>query len=459
MAKADRKMKFTSLVHHINEANLLECYRELKRNKASGIDGVTVEEYGQNLQDRIKDLVQRLKTKQYKPQPVRRVYIPKPGKEESRALGIPALEDKLVQLMVKKLLEAIFEPKFLDCSHGFRPNRSCHTAIAELNKSVMKEPVNYIVEVDIRKFFDTVNHYWLIRCLEERISDPNMIWLIKQFLKSGIMEQGKYQASIEGTPQGGIISPLLANIYLHYVLDLWVQVEVIPKARGKMRLIRYCDDFIVCCENQQDAEQFLEELQIRLKKFNLKVAEDKTKLIKFGRQPWKQWRKGGAKPGSFNFLGFTHYCGTTRKGWFSIKHKTAKDRLRMKLTSTKDWLKRICNMLPLKEWWPTLNAKLLGHYRYYGVSGNYRCINKFYKQTVSMVFKWLNRRSQKRSLIWLNFMKYLSLNPLPKPKIYFDMYTPSPFGNAAMKSPVWENHSQGSVGASIVMKQFNFKEK
>ena len=241
-ATRDKRVKFTSLIPHINEDNLVRCYSELKKDKASGIDGVTVEEYGRNLEWNVHHLVERLKTKSYRPQPVKRVYIPKTGmKDEKRGLGIPTVEDKLVQLMLKKLLEAIFETDFLDMSHGFRPIRSCHTAINQLDKEVMKRPVNFIVEVDIRKFFDTVSHHWLLRCLEERISDPNLLWLVHQSLKAGVINEGEYHASEIGTTQGGVASPLLANIYLHYVLDIWFEKVFKLTSKSYMQIIRYCD--------------------------------------------------------------------------------------------------------------------------------------------------------------------------------------------------------------------------
>lgn len=221
-----------------------------------------------------------------------------------------------------------------------------------------------------------------------------------------------------------------------------------------MRLIRYGDDWLVCCVNKRDAEEFLEQLKVRLKKFNLEVADDKTKIIKFGRKEWKNRRSQKEKADSFKFLGFTHYLGATRKGWFSIKHKTAKQNLQQKLSNIKEWLKQVRNMLPLKEWWSVLKAKLLGHYRYYGVSGNYHSINQFYNKVIRMVFKWINRRSQKKSMNWQQYLKYLDWNPLPKPKIYYQTYeTPLLYSNATLKSPVWENHQQGSVRASIAMKR------
>ncbi|OOY82244.1 group II intron reverse transcriptase/maturase [Solemya velum gill symbiont] len=306
-ARQDKRKRFTALIHHINEENLAACYKELKRNKACGIDNVTVEAYGENLTDNISSLVRRLKDKTYRPQPVKRVYIPKPGKQEKRGLGLPTVEDKLVQLMLKKLLEAIYENDFLDCSYGFRSKLGCHDAIKALDTVVMTKPINYIVEVDIRKFFDNVSHYWLQRCLEERIADKNLLWLVRRFLKAGIVEAGEYQASKVGTPQGGVISPLLANIYLHYILDLWFEKKIKPKGKGYMQLIRYCDDFVVCCQNKQDAEEFLNNLRLRLAEFNLMVAEDKTKIIEFGRDAWRKSLKTRKKPDTFTFLGFTHY--------------------------------------------------------------------------------------------------------------------------------------------------------
>jgi group II intron reverse transcriptase/maturase len=355
-AKQDKRLKFTSLIHHVNEANLAKCYQELKRNKACGIDGETVEEYGINLEDRLSQLVELLKLKQYHPKPVKRVYIPKAGKNEKRGLGIPSVEDKLVQIMLKKILEQIYEAEFLDISYGFRPKLSCHDAVRALDKTVMTKPINYIVEVDIKGFFDNVNHYWLQRCLEEKIVDCNLLWLVRRFLKAGVVEDGKQLVTDVGTPQGGVISPLLANIYLHYVLDLWFKKEVKPQAKGGMELIRYCDDFVVCCECEKDAKNFLELLHIRLAKFGLQVSEDKSKVLKFGRQVWNQAQRSKEKVETFTFLGFTHYCGKSRQGYFIMGHKTSKENLCQKLKETNEWLKKIRNKLCLKEWWSVLNS-------------------------------------------------------------------------------------------------------
>ena len=421
-AKQDKRLKFTSLIHHVNEANLAECYRELKANKACGIDGETVEAYGKNLQERLSQLVASMKSKQYRPKPVKRVYIPKAGKNEKRGLGIPSVEDKLVQIMLKKILEQIYEAEFLDVSYGFRPKLSCHDAVKALDKAVMTKPINYIVEVDIKGFFDNVNHYWLQRCLEEKIVDRNLLWLVRKFLKAGVVEDGKQLATDVGTPQGGVISPLLANIYLHYVLDLWFKKEIKSQARGHMELIRYCDDFVVCCESEKDAKNFLELLHTRLEKFGLQVSEDKTKVIKFGRQVWKQAQRSKGKVETFTFLGFTHYCGKSRQGYFVMGHKTSKENFCRKLKETKEWLKKIRNKLRLREWWPVLKSKLTGHYNYFGVSGNYRCLQQFYNGIFSIVFKWINRRSQKKSMNFDQYLHYLQWNPLPTPRICYPMY-------------------------------------
>ncbi len=426
-AKRDKRLKFTSLIHHINEDNLVQCFSELKKDKASGIDGVTVEEYGRNLEWNIFNLVEKLRTKSYRPQPVRRVYIPKAGKkDEKRGLGIPTVEDKLVQLMLKKILEAIYETDFVDFSHGFRPERSCITAIKELNEEVMTRPINVIVEVDIRKFFDTVNHYWMLRCLEERITDPNLLWLVRKFLTAGVVEEGEYHASEQGAPQGGVVSPVLANIYLHYVLDIWFEKSFKPTTKGHMKMIRYCDDFVACCESERDAKEFLKALEDRFSKFGLTLSPEKTKIIKFGRNAWQRWKKAGEKPATFSFLGFTHYVATSRRGNFMIGHKTSKENLNRKLKEIKEWIKNVRNLATVKAWWPILKAKLTGHYNYFGISGNMRCLRQFYNRVINAVFKWINRRSQRKSMTWEMYLQYLQWNPLPTPRIFHQLYTLAP---------------------------------
>ncbi|WP_265022346.1 group II intron reverse transcriptase/maturase [Wolbachia endosymbiont (group B) of Ischnura elegans] len=421
-AKQDKRLKFTSLIHLINVGNLAECYKELKRNKACGIDWVTVEAYGENLKERLEGLVDSMKGKQYQPQPVRRVYIPKAGSKEKRGLGIPSTEDKLVQIMLKKILENIYEANFLDSSYGFRPGRNCHQTVNALDKAVRYKPINYIVEVDIKKFYDNIQHKWLMRCLRERITDPNLLWLIKRFLKAGIVEAGYYEATKQGTPQGGIVSPVLANIYLHYVLDLWLEKKFKPRSRGYIQLIRFCDDFVVCCESKVDAEEFLELLKQRLNKFGLEVSENKTRVVKFGKREWQQAIREKRRTESFNFLGFTHYGAKSRLGRLMMGHKTSKLNLARKLKEIKEWLEKVRGSIRLKDWWQVLKAKLTGHYNYFGISGNYWCLKQFYTSVRKLAFKWINRRSQKKSMTWEQFVHYVEVNPLPKPKIHFSLY-------------------------------------
>ena len=418
VARQDKNVRFTSLMHLLNKENLTLCFTMLHRNAASGIDEVTVRDYEVNLEANVEDLVKRLKGKWYKPQPVRRTYIPKPGKAELRPLGIPAVEDKIVQMAVKWILQAIYEQDFKDCSHGFRPGRNCHSAIKQLDEAVMQHPVNYAVEVDIRTFFDTVNHAKLLELLSKRIADPNLLWLIRKFLKAGVMEARAWHASEKGTPQGGIISPMLANIYLHYVLDEWFEKNFQTISKGYTRLIRYCDDFVMVCESKYDAERFLEELKMRFAEFNLEISQEKTRSIEFGRQTWKRAQSKGTKVKTFDFLGFTHYCGKSRKGGFLMGHKTSKKSLNAKLVSINNWLRSVRNMVPFKELWPIIRAKLIGHYNYFGINGNMRCLRKYFTRMKQMIFKWINRRSQKRSMNRTRFVQYLDWNPLPEPRIY-----------------------------------------
>lgn len=416
-SREDKNVKFVSLIHNINEQNLALCFKELRSNAACGVDEVTVAEYKLNLAENIKDLVMRLKTKQYTPKAVKRVYIPKPGKDALRPLGIPSVEDKLVQLMLKKILEAIFEPRFKECSYGFRPGRNCHMAIAALDKVVMESPINRIVEVDIEKFFDTVQHDWLIKCVEERVADPNIIWLIRKFLKAGIMEAGEWRESTEGSPQGGVISPLLANIYLHYVLDIWFDVTFKPITKGYVQLIRYCDDFVVACESEKDATLFLQMLEERLAKFGLKISKEKTQTIKFGRRPWKSAKQQGQKLKTFDFLGFTHYCAASKDGWFCMRHKTIGKRLSLMLKKFNDWCRDVRSILLLDDWWKGVKRRLIGHYNYFGINGNMRCLRQYYFGVIRSLYKWINRRSQKHSMYWKKFNQRLQHDPLPQPSI------------------------------------------
>ena len=422
VARTDGKCKFNNLMHLLSVNNLKECFRELKEGKASGIDGVTLQEYEQDLDNNLEDLVVRMKRFSYRPQPVRRVYIPK-ADGKMRALGIPAVEDKIVQMGVTRILQAIFEVDFLDCSYGFRPNRDCHQALNTLDKMIMQRPVNHVIDADIKGFFDNVDHDWLMRCIEQRISDKNLLRLLKRFLRAGIIEEGKYISSEKGTPQGGIISPVLANIYLHYVLDLWFERVEKRKFGGYIGMVRYCDDFVICVQRKEVAEQLLFELSGRMAKFGLELSEEKTRIVEFGRYARENSRKKGHKTGSFTFLGMTHFCDKGRKGRFKVGRKTDRKRFSFKIKEMNQWLKAVRNTGKPEAWWPFLAAKMRGHFQYYGVSGNSRGISCFYHLTIRLVFKWLNRRSQKKSYNWEQFKVYLLRHPLPKPRIYHNLYT------------------------------------
>jgi group II intron reverse transcriptase/maturase len=414
------------LAHLLSEEFLKECFWELKRDKASGIDGVTVEEYEVNLEENLKDLVGRLKAKRYRPQPVRRVYIPKPDGRK-RGLGILTVEDKIVEMGIKKIVEAIFEVDFMDVSFGFRPNRSCHDALDVLDKAIMTRVVNYVVDMDIEKFFDTIDHGWLMRCLRERIIDTSLLRLIVRFLKAGAMEEGKYKEVDRGTSQGGIISPILANIYLHYVLDLWFEKVVKRQLKGYAQLIRYGDDFIVCFQRGDEARAFEEMLRQRLGKFGLKIAEGKSRVIGFGRNEWEKAQRTGMKVATFDFLGFTHHCDKTRRGKFKLGRKTSGKRFRQKAKAMNDWLRRVRNQVTLVEWWKVFRLKLAGHYRYYGISGNMQALRAFSREASKLAYKWINRRSQKKSFTYAQYCKFKKYNPLPEPKIYHLTYTLSSY--------------------------------
>ncbi len=422
IARRDRKCKFNNLVHLLNVENFKECFRELKKGKAAGIDGVTLQEYEQELDNNLEDLVARMKRFSYRPQPARRAYIPK-ASGEKRPLGIPAVEDKIVQMGITKILQAIFEVDFLDFSYGFRPNRNCHQALETLDKMIMQRPVNHVIDADIKGFFDNVDHDWLMRCIEQRVSDKNLLRLLKRFLKAGIVEEGKYLSTEKGTPQGGIISPVLANIYLHYVLDLWFERVEKQRFGSYIGMVRYGDDFVICAQRKEVAEQLLSELSDRLAKFGLELSGEKTRIVACGRYARENSRRKGCKPGSFNFLGFTHFCDKGRKGYFKVGRKTDRKKFSVKIKEMNAWLKAVRNTSKPEAWWPILAAKLRGHFHYYGISGNYGRISHFYQLTIRLIFKWLNRRSQKKSHNWEMFRTYLLRHPLPKPKIYHNLYT------------------------------------
>jgi group II intron reverse transcriptase/maturase len=424
-AQREPKCQFSSLAHLLDEQFLEHCYYQLGRDRASGMDGVTWQEYGEDLEENLKDLVTRLKAKRYKPQPARRVYIPK-DEHSKRPLGLPALEDKIVQKGITWILEAIYEADFLDCSYGFRPGRNCHQAVDAVDKTIMRNPINHVIDADIKGFFDNVSHQWMEEFLQVRIVDPSFLLLVRRFLKAGYIDADLLIATEQGTPQGGNLSPILSNIFLHYVLDLWFEKRIKRQARGVCFLVRYADDFVCMIRYQDDARQIEGALRERFTQFDLELHPEKTRVISFGRYERENAKRQHRRVHTFDFLGFTHFCDRSRRGKFIVGRRTSRKKFRRKCKELNLWLKRTRNFLPVKEWWPILASKLRGHYQYYGVSGNMPSLQRFHRLALRLALKWLNRRSQRRSFSWAGFDTYLKHYPLPKPRIVHNLYTLSP---------------------------------
>ena len=420
-ARRDHTFKFTSLAHLLDVEYLRDCYQSLNRNRAVGIDNISWQEYGAELDKNLEQLVSRLKRKKYKPIPARRVYIPK-NEKETRPLGVSALENKIVERGITWILESIYEQDFLDCSYGFRPERNCHQALKQLNDLIMFQPVNHIVEADIKGFFDNVDHDKLMDFIRIRISDTALLSLIGKFLKAGYIDNGQLVKSDKGTPQGSILSPMLANIFLHYVLDEWFETTVKSHVRGFCELVRYADDFVCVVRYVDDAERIEQALKDRFNKYGLEIHPTKSRRITFGHFEKENAGKQNCKPNTFDFLGFTHYCDTSRRGKFKLGRKTSRKKFSAKCREMNNWLKSIRNLVKTKDWWKILAAKLRGHFQYYGVSENYASIARFHRLTVKMVLKWLNRRSQKRKMNWTKFTEYLGHYPLPQPRIVHKFY-------------------------------------
>ena len=415
IAKQYEKYKTVQgLMKFINKESLIKIHRKQDKNKAVGIDGVTKESYNVNLDSNLDSLLIDLKKFAYKPLPVRRTYIPKGDNKKGRPLGIMAYEDKLVQGVFAEILQEVYEKIFLDCSYGFRPKRDCHQAIKELDNIIMRKKVNFIVDADIKSFFDNVNHEWLIKFLEHTIEDVNFIRYIKRFLISGIMEEGKFYETDKGTIQGGVISPILANVYLHYVIDVWFKFDVKVRSKGEAHMVRYADDIVCCFEYEEDANEYYAELKERLRKFNLELAEDKTKIIPFGKN-----LVGNTE--TFDFLGFTHKDSKGRSGYYKVLHSTSQKKLKAKRASVKQWIKENMHK-PISMLIKHLNRKLIGHYRYYGISDNIKRMESFVEYIKYQLFKHLRRRSQRHKMTLERFNKILKFNPISRPKIYFRLW-------------------------------------
>jgi RNA-directed DNA polymerase len=417
VAKKDSKAKFTALMHHVYDIERLRrAYRSLERKAAAGVDGVTWQSYGENLEARLTDLSERLRRGAYRAKPVRRAWIPKTD-GRLRPLGVPTLEEKLVQTAVVEVLNAVYEPEFLGFSYGFRPGRSQHQALDALAAAIHSKKVGWVLDLDIRDFFGTLRHEWLVRFIEHRIADQRLVRLIRKWLSAGVLGDGRITRSEEGTVQGGSVSPLLANIYLHYVMDLWVQHWRKHQADGDVIVVRFADDGVLGFEWRHEAERFLEELKARLGKFGLTVHPEKTRLLEFGRfAASNRALSGKGRPETFQFLGFTHIVGRTSTGRFAVTRKTARPRLIAKLKAIKTELRHRHNA-KLPELGRYLRSVVLGHFRYYGVPGNLKALNCF-RVNVSRIWKaFLERRSQRTRVTWERMTRLID-KWLPKPIAY-----------------------------------------
>ncbi len=420
-AKRAPVFRFTSLAHLLDKEFLKDCYNSLNRNKAVGVDNVSWEDYGRNLDENLDSLVSRLKSKKYKPIPAKRVYIPK-SETEKRPLGISALENKVVESGVTRILGSIYEQDFLDCSYGFRPKRNCHQALKTLNDLITYRPVNHVVEADIKGFFDNVSHEELMEFLRLRIADTSLLMLINKFLKAGYIDERMLIRTDKGTPQGSILSPMLANVFLHYVLDTRFNSVVKNHVRGFCEIIRYADDFVTVAQYADDAERIEKALKNRFGRYGLEIHPTKSRNISFGRYERQNAERQNRRPNTFDYLGFTHFCDLSRRGKFKIGRKTSRKKFAAKCKAMNEWLGDIRNKVETKEWWQILKAKVRGHIQYYGGSENYASIAKFCRITEQLVHKWLNRRSQKKKMSWEKFTHYLECYPLPKPKIVHNFY-------------------------------------
>ena len=414
LSAMDSNMTFNCLMHHVNEESIKENFNKLNAKKAVGIDGVTKEEYGKCLETNIKDLLERMKRMAYRPMPVKEVLIPKDGQPgKFRPLGISVLEDKIVQGIFQQILEAIYDPIFMDCSHGFRPRRGCHTALKNLREYLYYNEVETVIDIDLKNFFGTIDHKILENLLREKIKDEKFIRYIIRMFKAGVLSKDDLKVGDEGVPQGSLCSPILANIFAHYAIDEWIEKMIQPYCQGKVKLIRYADDAVICCEKETDAKRIRETLPKRMSKFKLALNEEKTKMVPFSRKKVEQ----GIPQGTFNFLGFTFYWGKTRGGRTVPKVKTSGKTLSKKLANVGKWARENRNKTTLRELWKTFCAKLRGHIQYYGVSFNCSRVQTFVWGAIRVMFKWLNRRSQKKSFTWEKFKMFLEKYPPPRATI------------------------------------------
>lgn len=414
----DHTCKFDALLHHVyNVQSLVECFHDIDGRKAVGADGIRKEDYAENLEWNINALAESIVKMSYRPRPVKEKLIPKEGKSgATRPLGIGCFEDKIVQKRFAEILEAIYEPLFLDCSYGFRRGRSCHDALKQLHETLYKKQVSTIVDIDIKAYFDTIDHEKLMQMLELKISDRKFLRYIRRMLKAGVLSEGELRITDEGTPQGSLVSPILSNIYLHHVLDVWFNEEVKQHCNGRAWLFRYADDCIACFENEEEAHWYAEILPGRMAEFGLEVSKEKSKIEHFDK------RSPRDKNGPFDFLGFTFYLGKSRRGFTIPKVKTSRKKYNSKLCRVREWAKEVKDKKRISWIWDTFRAKIRGHIQYYGVSFNLDQVQNFLKDATRIVFKWLNRRSQRESFSWAKFSLYVKQFPLPEVRIAHNLF-------------------------------------
>ena len=416
LAKQAPEMAFTSLSHHIDIDWLREAYRRTRKDGATGVDGQTAAEYATHLEDNLRSLLGRAKSGTYRAPPVRRVHIPKGDGSQTRPIGIPTFEDKVLQRAVAMVLEAVYEQDFLNCSYGFRPGRSAHHALAVVQHETVCMAGGWVLEVDIKKFFDTLDHGHLQELLRRRVRDGVLLRLIGKWLNAGVMESGGLSYPEAGTPQGGVVSPLLANVYLHEVLDVWFERDVKPRLKGRAFLVRYADDAVLAFSCEVDARRVMVVLPKRFGRYGLTLHPDKTRLVEFGRPDRRAPPCGAGRPDTFDLLGFTHFWGLSRKGKWVVKRRTARDRLTRALRRMREWC-RLNRHRPLVEQHKVLVQKLRGHFGYYGIIGNSEALGRFLHQTTRAWQKWLARRSRRAGMPWDRMTKLLERYPLPQPRI------------------------------------------
>ena len=415
-ARKETNLVFTSLTHHVKKEVIWDSLNHMSKNTAPGVDGIDLNTAKKEFEMWVDKMVTSIHRQSYKPPAVRRVWIPKPGKTEKRPIGVPCVADRALQRSVATVLNAIYEQDFLNCSFGGRPGRGAHNALATLNEIISGKKVSWVFEADLKNFFGSLDHGWLLKFVEHQVGDPRIITLVKRWLKAGVMEDGKLEASEAGTPQGGSISVLLSNIYLHYVLDLWFEKAIKPKLKGESYLIRYIDDFVVCFQYRADAIKFREVLEKRLAKFSLQLEPNKTRLVEFGRFSSKHAKERDKKMETIYFLGFTHFCTRNRKGNFMVGRKTEKSRLKRSIKKITDKMREIRHWA-IKEQAIKINEMLRGHYNYYGMGGNLRSLLKIYYKAEKFWRKMLSSRSWKGYVNWDKFKEIKKTFPILRPKI------------------------------------------